>query len=127
MTAPPEATPTDVCAGDISDRIQQALVWDGYGADSKSAVRLSDPLTGLGNGSWHTWTLRWTPEGLTWYDDGAPIWSQPGPISQRSQYIVLSSEIWRNFAGAIPAGGYGSRQTSTTNLQVDYVRAWSLG
>jgi beta-glucanase (GH16 family) len=111
---------------DITNRIQQALVWDGYSVFSKSAVRLSDPLTGLANDSWHTWTLRWSPTGLTFYYDGVPTWTQAGPISQRSQYIILSSEVAQFFAGTIPAGGYGSRATSTTNMQVDYVRVWTL-
>jgi len=119
----PAPTPAATCAQDvdISGRVQQALVWDGYGADSKSAVKLSDPLSGLGNGSWHTWGLSWTPEGLTFYYDGTPTWAQSGPISARSQYIVLGSEVGQAFAGAIPAGGYSS---GTTNMQVDYVRVW---
>ncbi|HVF77902.1 MAG TPA: glycoside hydrolase family 16 protein [Solirubrobacteraceae bacterium] len=125
----PAPTPPETCTpdNDISDRIQQALIWDGYGADSKSAVKLSDPLTGLGNGSWHTWALRWTPSDLTFYYDGVPTWSMTGPISRRSQFIVLSSDVGAFFAGAIPAGGYGTRATSTTNMQVDYVRVWTLG
>jgi len=112
-------------ANDISDRIQQALIWDGYGAERKAAVKLSDPLTGLGNDSWHTWALRWTPTDLTFYYDNVPTWSSTGPISRRAQYIILSSEVGAFFAGAIPASGYGSRQTSTTSLQVDYVRVWN--
>ena len=121
-------TPAQICGSgnDISDRIQEALIWDGYGADSKSAVRLSDPLPGLGNGSWHTWGLRWTPTDLTFYYDDTAIWSQTGPISRRSQYVILSSEVGQFFAGAPPQGGYGTFQTSTTTMQVDYVRAWAL-
>ena len=42
------------------------------------------------------------------------------------QYIVLGSEVGQFFAGAIPTGGYGTYAASTTNLQVDYVRVWSL-
>ena len=125
----PAPTPPEVCGpnSDISDRIQQALIWDGYGAESKSLVKLSEPLPGLGNGSWHTWTLRWTPTDLTFYYDGTPTWSVSGPISRRSQYLVLSSDVGAFFAGPIPAGGYGSRATTTTRLEVDYVRVWSLG
>ena len=47
------------------------------------------------------------------------------PISRQAQYLILSSEVGEFFAGAIPAGGYGTRQTSTTNMQVDYVRAYT--
>jgi beta-glucanase (GH16 family) len=125
--AAPLPTPPSTCAAgnDISDRTQLALVWDGYGVDSRSAVKLSDPLAQLGNGSWHTWALRWTPTELTFYYDDDAIWSIDGPISRRSQYAVLSSEVGQFFAGAIPAAGYGSRETSTTAMQVDYVRVWA--
>jgi len=124
----PSPAQAGVCSADndISDRIQHARIWDGYGADSKSAVKLSDPLAGLGNGSWHTWALHWTPTDLTFYYDGTPISTETGPISQRSEYIVLSSEIGHLFAGGIPPNGYGSPTTTTTTMQVDYVRVWSL-
>jgi beta-glucanase (GH16 family) len=111
---------------DITDRTQRALIWDGYGPDLKAAVKLSDPLPGLGNGSWHTWALRWTPTEVTFYYDDAAIWSQKGPISRRSQYMILSSEVGRFFAGDIPAAGYGPRETSTTSMKVAYVRVWDL-
>lgn len=119
-------SPATCAAGeDISNRTQRALIWDGYGSDRKASVKLSDPLAGLGNDSWHTFALRWTPTEMTFYYDGAAIWSTSGPISRRSQYIILSSEVGRFFAGAIPAAGYGSRDTSSTNMQVDYVRVWA--
>ena len=123
----PAPTPPETCSptNDISDRIQEALVWDGYGADSKSSVKLSDPLPGLGNGSWHTWGLRWTPTDLTFYYDDTAIWFTTGPISRRSQFIILSSEVGQSFAGSTPPGGYGAFQTRTTNMQVDYVRVWA--
>jgi beta-glucanase (GH16 family) len=121
----PTAPSTCRSGDDISDRTQRALIWDGYGADRKAAVRLSDPLAGLGNDSWHTFALRWTPTAMTFLYDGAVIWSTSGPISRRSQYIILSSEVGQFFAGAIPTGGYGSRETTRTNMQVDYVRVWA--
>jgi hypothetical protein len=116
-----------VSGNDVTDRIQQALIWDGYDpAISKAAVNLSTPLPGLGNGSWHTYALRWTPTELIFSYDDTPTWTISGPISRRSQYLILSSEVGEFFAGAIPAGGYGSRATSTTNMQADYVRVWSF-
>jgi beta-glucanase (GH16 family) len=135
VDAPPP-TPPSTCAPDnpIADRAQHALIWDGYGPDRKQAVRLGDPLAvvrsgdppaALGDSGWHTWALRWTPTELTFYRDDVATWTTSGPISRRSQYIILSSEVGRFFAGAIPADGYGSPATSTTNMQVDYVRAWT--
>jgi beta-glucanase (GH16 family) len=120
-TAASHACSPDV---DISDRIQQAVIWDGYGPQRKAVVQLSDPLAGLGAGSWHTWAVSWTPTKLTFYYDDIPTWSTSGPISRRAQYVILSSEVDAAFAGAIPAAGYGSREQSTTGMQVDYVRVW---
>lgn len=124
----PAPTPPETCApgNDVADRIQQALIWEGYGPESKSAVKLSDPLPGLDNGSWHTWAVRWAPTDLTFYYDGVPTWSTDGPISRRDQHVILSSEVGEFFAGPIPAEGYGPRAQTTTHMQVDYVRVWPL-
>jgi beta-glucanase (GH16 family) len=111
---------------DVNDHVQQGLIWDGYGTDHQSLVRFSDALDGLVDDTWHTFALSWTPTGLTFYYDDAVTWSVSGPISQHKQYIILSSEIGADFAGPIPDDGYGSRDTSVTNLQVDYVRVWDL-
>jgi beta-glucanase (GH16 family) len=125
VTAPAPTAPSTCGANkDISNRTQQALIWNGYGPESQASIKLSSALTGLGNGSWHTWALRWTSTALTFYYDGVATWTQASPISRRSQYIILSSEVGAFFAGTIPSGGYGSRLTSTTNMQVDYVRVW---
>jgi beta-glucanase (GH16 family) len=123
----PAPTPPATCSAssDITDRAQQALIWDGYGPESKSSVKLTDPLAGLGNDSWHTWALRWTPTELTFYYDDTPTWTMTRPISRQAQYVILSSEVGEFFAGTIPASGYGTRATSTTNMQVDYVRAYT--
>ena len=47
-----------------------------------------------------------------------------GPISRRAQFIIFSSEVGRLFAGAIPRDGYGSRETSATNLEVGLRGVW---
>ena len=59
----PAPTPPQTCGPDsaIADRVQHGLIWDGYGAAQQSAIKLSEPLAGLGNGSWHTWALNWSP------------------------------------------------------------------
>jgi beta-glucanase (GH16 family) len=123
----PAPTPPATCSAtnNITNRAQQGLIWDGYGAQSKLALKLSDPLAGLGNASWHTWALRWTPTNLTFYYDGTVVAFTTTPISHRSQYIILSSEVGQFFAGPIPPSGYGTRATSLTNMQVDYVRVWA--
>jgi len=120
------AAPLCALGNDVSGRIQRALIWDGYADGHKKHVTsFSNPLPGLGNGSWHTFGMRWTPSGVTFFYDGEPQWSTAGAVSRRSQYLILSSEVGRAFAGLPPLGGYGSRATSTTNMQVDWVRVWA--
>ena len=49
------------------------------------------------------------------------------PVSQRSEFLILSSEVDETsttWAGAIPGGGYGSLAATTTNVKVDYVRVY---
>jgi hypothetical protein len=58
--------------------------------------------------------------------DGVATWTSTSPISQRSEYVIFSSDVGAFFAGMIPAAGYGSRDTSTATMQVDYVRVWAL-
>jgi beta-glucanase (GH16 family) len=123
----PAPTPAATCSptNDVSARSQQALIWDGYGPESRSTVKLTEPLPGLGNDSWHTWALRWTPTELTFSYDDTVTWTVTRPISRQAQYLILSSEVGEFFAGAIPAGGYGPRASTTTSMQVDYVRAYT--
>ena len=64
------------------------------------------------------------PTRLTFLYDGVATWSTSGPISRRSQFMILSSEVAAAFAGSLPVAGYGTRETSTTKLEVDYVRVW---
>jgi beta-glucanase (GH16 family) len=109
---------------DISNRSHQALVWNGYGAGSKSKANLTPPLPGLSNDTWHTFGLSWGTNGYRFYYDDTLVRSETSPVSKRSQYIILSSEVWSKFSGPIPAGGYGSHATSKTDMQIDYVRVY---
>jgi hypothetical protein len=78
----------------------------------------------LGNDSWHTYGVLWSPAGYTFYYDDTPIWTASQAVSARPEYMILSSEV-RNagWAGSIPAAGYGSLAASVTDMQVDSVRA----
>jgi len=49
------------------------------------------------------------------------------PASAAAEYIILSSEVNDgSWAGNVPAGGYGSLNTSTTIMSVAYVHAYAL-
>jgi len=85
-SCPPASDPPQggcVAPTDALQRIQQALIWDGYEpGTSKAAAHFSEPLAGLGNGNWHKWAVRWSPTGVTFYYDDAETWSQSGGNSR---------------------------------------------
>ncbi len=113
---------------DYRSRIHMAVHWDGYGSYHQSRSSTQDKASqGMGNGSWHTYGVHWEPDRYTFYFDDQEVWTHTTAVSQRSEFIILSSEI-QNFswAGTIPTGGYGPLATSTTNMQIDYVRVYSL-
>lgn len=104
----------------LTDRVQHALHWDGYGAHHRSRSHLTPPL-GLGKG-WHVFGLEWTNAEYRFYVDGKLSW-RSGPVSRRPEFMILSAEVHDNhWAGQVPEGGYGSRATSRVQFQVDYVR-----
>ena len=126
---------------DISTYVDSALHWDGYSTYEKNA---SNGLrgTGLGTG-YHVYGLLWTPTSQSFYIDGAYQYTinddtqadpptQPGtanpvtgPVSHISEYLLLTTEVQNNsWAGLRPTGGYGSLATSTTKMNVDYVRVY---
>nr|MBA3480810.1 glycoside hydrolase family 16 protein [Pirellulales bacterium] len=111
---------------DIRHRYVSAVHWDGYEAAHQQVAKTHSGLAGLGNDSWHTYGLKWTASGYEFYYDDALIWTVASPVSERSEYLILSSEVEDGtWAGAVPAGGYGSLLSSVTNVQVDYVRVYS--
>jgi hypothetical protein len=110
--------------------------WDGYGSEHKT---VGSPLVGsnLSTG-WHLFAMEWTTNVQNFFYDGAFVWGvtnstaqdpvpPEAPVSQRSEYLILSSEVRdTNWAGTIPVGGYGNRTNSVTRMNVDYVRAYTF-
>jgi beta-glucanase (GH16 family) len=111
---------------DLSNMTYMNLNWDGFGADWKKDGRLTAlPGNAPVQHTWRTYSVLWTDAGYVFYVDGVPIWKSAAAISNRSEYVVLSCEVKNNsWAGWIPAGGYGTRDSSTTGLQVDWIRVW---
>ena len=82
--------------------------------------------------------MEWRRDFQNYYYDGVLVWGvtnssaqdpipPEAPVSQRSEYLILSSEVRdTDWAGAIPVGGYGSRAGSTTKMNVDYVRSYTF-
>ena len=100
-----------------------AFHWDGYEVSHKvKAQYFTRP--NLKDGKFHTFGLEWTPAGYRFFVDGQIDWDLTAlevPVSQVAEYIILSTEVYRN----IPSSGYGNPESSTATFDVDYVRAYS--
>ena len=118
------------------NRAVSNIHWDGYGPEHKT---VGSGLVGSGlSTGWHLFALEWTTNFQNFYYDGVLVWGvtnssaqnpipPEAPVSQRSQYLILSSEVRNNhWAGTIPVGGYGSRANSITKMNVDYVRSYKF-
>ena len=114
----------------ISAQIVGNLHWNGYGVDHQSTGYTS-PNLDLGGG-YHIYGMEWSPTQQKFYIDGVLRWTvnngTGSPVSNRSEFIWLSSEVENSasvdWAGPIPVGGYGSLDTTTTKMVVDYVRLY---
>lgn len=112
--------------GNVND-LHSAIHWGGYGSDHDSVSRHTNNVSGLGNGSWHTYAVLWTDTQYQFYFDDKLMWTTSTAVSDALEYIILSSEAQHNsWAGNIPAGGFGTLATTTTNMQVDYVRLYQV-
>lgn len=117
---------TNNAGNDVRHRYVSAVHWDGYEEAHQQIARTHNGLVGLGNDSWHTFGLKWSESGYEFYYDDTLIWTVTSSVSERSEYVILSSEVENGaWAGVIPAGGYGSFGSSVTNVQIDYVRVYS--
>ncbi len=102
--------------------------WDGYGTAHRSHGYDSGNL-GLGNG-YHVYGMEWTPTQHKFYINGVLRWTinnnpTNSPVSQRSEFIILSSEVSDGgWSSTVPTGGYGSLSNTTTKMDVDYVRVY---
>jgi len=117
----------DAAGADISNSYVTNVHWDGYGADHKHDGGGGAPAAGAASlqGGWHIYALLWTPGRYEFYLDGVRQWATAEGLSRRPEFIKLSCEVQDGgWAGQIPAGGYGTRQQSTTRMQVDWVRVW---
>lgn len=92
------------------------LHWNGYDANHQTkGLELNYPNIGSG---YHTFGVEWTETAYIFYVDGVEKWRSTTPISKRSQYIILSTEItgW----GGDPALG-----TYPDNTLFEYVRIYA--
>jgi beta-glucanase (GH16 family) len=112
---------SDKSGKDISGEAHHALHIGG----GKSQTQVTEDLK-LGDG-FHTFGVQWTETEYRFFVDGTLTWTAT-PVSKRPEYIILSAEVQdKNWAGTIPAGGYGPRESSQARMIVDYVRFYEPG
>jgi beta-glucanase (GH16 family) len=85
------------------------------------------PNLGLGVGH-HLYGLAWTPTECKFYVDDKLQFTFAKAVSQRSEYMILSSSVMggTSWVGTTPREGYGSLKDSKTNMVVDYVRVYAM-
>ena len=96
--------------------------WGGYGADH--AQKCSGPLKRpeLLEG-YHTFGVDWNAKHYVFYVDGKETWRVDGPISNREQFILISTEC----SGYRPGGGPSpkpKKEDFPDHFVVDYVRVF---
>lgn len=96
--------------------------WNGYGADHKDAASGKRELKETADG-YHVFGLDWSKDGYIFYIDGKESWRVDGPVSDREQFILISTECF----------GYRDGNTPSQELKkavlpdafiVDYVRVF---
>lgn len=102
----------------LTEKVNHALHWDGYGAHHKSEAREVE-RPGLNEG-FHTFALEWTPEEYVFYIDGCETWrTNAGGPSQALSYAKLTDEIG-------PWAGDIAEAALPDYFLVDYVRVYDL-
>jgi beta-glucanase (GH16 family) len=65
--------------------------WNGYGSDHQSVGSGPRELEDTEDG-FHTYGLDWSKDGYIYYVDGKESWRVDGPVSNREQFILISTE-----------------------------------
>ncbi len=114
---------------ELADMVALNVNWNGYGPDKETAQLVTHlPDDSKVQGEWHTYGVLWTPGSYVYYVDGMEIWRPKAPVSQIPEDVRLTCEVQdAMWAGYVPPAGYGSLATSTTGMDVDWVRVYQPG
>ncbi|MDE5983753.1 MAG: glycoside hydrolase family 16 protein [Eubacterium sp.] len=110
-----------------NSKMGHALLWDGYGSDSKVDDYIGDIEQDLYDG-YHTYALKWTPEYYVFYIDGQPTWATDGGnVSKVKEFLRLTVEIdagdgWGPHGQKI--GQFSHNNADNEDFMIDYVKVW---
>jgi beta-glucanase (GH16 family) len=99
------------------DIVQHNLHWDGYDDDHQTiGMKINYPKVKEG---FHTFGLKWTSKEYVFYVDGKETWRTATAVSQRSEYLILSTGL-TGFGGNPELGTYPDK------VIFDYVRVYKF-
>ena len=112
---------------DIMENFSRGVVshnnhWNGYGADHQHAGSGDRKLAETPDG-FHVYGLDWSRDGYVYYIDGKESWRVDGPVSDREQFILISTECQGYRNGDTPAESFKNVKLPDRFL-VDYVRVF---
>ncbi len=121
-----DGTEIDIMEGfGWSNKINQALHWDGYG-DYHQSASYSFKIDGIRDG-YHTFSLEWNEKEYIYFVDGVETWrTSEGGVSKVPAYIKitgeLSTESWAigDWWASDPA-----KASFPDYFLIDYVRVWA--
>ena len=110
-----------------NSKMGHALLWDGYGSDSKVEDYIGNLEQDLYDG-YHTYALKWTPEYYVFYIDGQPTWATDGGnVSKVKEFLRLTVEIDAG-DGYGPhgqeIGQFSHNNADNEDFMIDYVKVW---
>jgi beta-glucanase (GH16 family) len=122
--------------------ISQTVNYNGYASYYRAQAAHPTPAnygpSFSGPDQYHVYGLLWTDKSVKFTLDGHVTFTLTDPvmISKIAQTVILSNEAGApgalepdkgsNYWGHIPAGGYGSLESSQARMTVDYVRVWRI-
>lgn len=96
--------------------------WNGYGADWSHIGSGPRQLEKTAD-DFHVFGLDWSPDGYTYYVDGKESWHVDGPVSDREQFILISTECMGYRRGNSPDERL-KKAVLPDYFIVDYVRVF---
>lgn len=115
----------------LGEENREIDVLEGLGSDTKVAYNAihSNAVPAAGNPSFnpyadgfHTYGVMWSPENITFYVDGTPVWKTPTPHDLNQPLRIIANL-------AVGGNWPGSPDGSTpwpAEMKIDYIRAYGL-
>lgn len=105
-------------------KMGHALLWDGYGKESRVEDYILDTEKNLYDG-YHTFALKWTPEFYVFYIDGNPTFATTaGGVSKVKEFLRLTVEIDAGDGYGPHGQKIGKFTDNSSVFYIDYVKVY---